>query len=153
PSVEQFEAIIADVRTRNGGQSADFLEFLGKAGLGQAEARNLTPADVDFDAAQVKVYRLKTSTGFVIPIYPALRPLLSRLCKGKRPSDRIFKIADAKKALATACRRLDYPPFTQRSLRRMFIVRAIELGADIPVISSWQGHRDGGRLLLSTYSH
>lgn len=35
----------------------------------------------------------------------------------------------------------------------MFIVRAIELGVDVKVIAEWQGHRDGGKLILDTYSH
>jgi hypothetical protein len=35
----------------------------------------------------------------------------------------------------------------------MFITRAIELGVDIKVIAQWQGHKDGGALLLKTYSH
>jgi len=35
----------------------------------------------------------------------------------------------------------------------MFIVRAIERGVDVKVIAEWQGHRDGGKLILDTYSH
>jgi len=35
----------------------------------------------------------------------------------------------------------------------MFITRCIEKGIDIKVISQWQGHKDGGKLILSTYSH
>jgi len=35
----------------------------------------------------------------------------------------------------------------------MFITRAIERGVDVKVIAEWQGHRDGGRLILQTYSH
>ena len=35
----------------------------------------------------------------------------------------------------------------------MFITRAIELGVDVKVIAEWQGHRDGGKLILQTYSH
>jgi hypothetical protein len=35
----------------------------------------------------------------------------------------------------------------------MFITRAIERGVDVKVISQWQGHRDGGKLILDTYSH
>ena len=31
--------------------------------------------------------------------------------------------------------------------------RAIELGVDVKVIAEWQGHKDGGKLLLGTYSH
>jgi hypothetical protein len=35
----------------------------------------------------------------------------------------------------------------------MFVTRAIERGVDVKVISEWQGHRDGGKLILETYSH
>ena len=34
-----------------------------------------------------------------------------------------------------------------------FITRAIERGVDVKVIAQWQGHRDGGKLILDTYSH
>jgi integrase len=157
PTFEQFRAIIADVRAQvfnaDAHDSADFLEFLGLAGLGQAEAGSLTPADVDFRAGQIITYRHKTSTGFAIPIFPQVRPLLERSCEAKAYDEPVFNISDAKKALAGACRRLRYPPFSQRALRRMFITRAIERGVDVKVISQWQGHRDGGKLILDTYSH
>jgi integrase len=157
PTYEQFKAIIADVRTQpfnaDAQDSADFLEFLGLAGLGQAEAGSLTRQDIDLDAGRFITFRHKTSTGFVVPIFPQLRPLLERLCEGKFNGDRIFKVADAKKALAGACRRLGYSSFSQRSLRRMFITRAIQLGVDVKTIAEWQGHRDGGKLILDTYSY
>jgi integrase len=157
PTFEQFKAIIADVRAQvfnaDAQDSADLLEFLGLAGLGQAEAGSLTLADVDLRNGQIITYRHKTSTGFAIPIFPQLRPLLERLCEGKAHDVRVFKISDSKKALTGACRRLGYPPFSQRSLRRMFITRAIERGADVKVIAEWQGHKDGGKLILDTYSH
>ena len=35
----------------------------------------------------------------------------------------------------------------------MFITRAIELGVDVKTIAQWQGHKDGGLLILKTYSH
>jgi integrase len=157
PTFEQFKAIIADVRAQifnaDAQDSADFLEFLGLAGLGQAKACSLTPADIDLASRQVITYRHKTRTGFAIPIFPQVRWLLERMCKGKANNARLFKISDAKKALGGACRRLAYPPFSQRSLRRMFITRAIELGVDVKVIAEWQGHKDGGKLILDTYSH
>jgi Site-specific recombinase XerD len=157
PTFEQFKAIVADVRAQqfnaDAQDSADFLEFLGFAGLGQAEASSLTRSDVDFDAERIVTFRQKTSTGFAIPIFPQVRALLERLCEGKMHNARVFKISDAKKALTGACRRLGHPPFSQRSLRRMFITRAIERGVDVKVIAEWQGHRDGGKLILDTYSH
>jgi Site-specific recombinase XerD len=157
PTFEQFKAIIADVRAQpfnaDAQDSADFLEFLGLAGLGQAEAGSLTRSDIDLDAGRIITYRHKTSTGFAIPIFPQVRTLLERVCKGKSHHERVFEISDAKRALAGACQRLGYPPFSQRSLRRMFITRAIERGVDVKVISQWQCHADGGKLILDTYSH
>lgn len=35
----------------------------------------------------------------------------------------------------------------------MFITRAIERSVDVKVIAEWQGHKDGGKLILDTYSH
>jgi integrase len=113
----------------------------------------LRRADIDLDASRLITFRQKTSTGFAIPIYPQLRPLLEKLCEGKSNGDGIFKVRDAKKALAGACRRLNLPAFTQRSLRRMFITRAIQLKVDVKTIAEWQGHKDGGKLILDTYSH
>jgi len=157
PTFEQFKAIIAEVRGQqfnaDAQDSADFLEFLGLAGLGQAEAAALRCCDVDFDAQRIVTFRHKTTTGFAVPLFPQVRPLLQRLCQGKAHNERVLKIADAKKALAGACRRLGYAPFSQRSLRRMFITRAIEKGVDVKVIADWQGHKDGGKLILDTYSH
>ena len=157
PTFEQFNAIIADIRAQqfnaDASDSADFLDFLGLAGLGQAEAGALRAADVDFNAGRFITFRHKTSTGFAVPIFPQLRPLLERLCEGKASGDPVFKIRDAKKALAGACHRLGYRSFSQRSLRRMFITRAIEKGVDVKVIAEWQGHKDGGKLILDTYSH
>jgi integrase len=157
PTFQQFQAIIADVRAqqfnREAEESADFLEFLGLAGLGQAEASSLSPAQVDLDVEQITVYRHKTDVGFAIPIYPQLRPLVGKLCKGKKHDKGLFSISQARKALTNACSRLGFPNFTQRSLRRMFITRAIERGVDVKVIAQWQGHKDGGKLILDTYSH
>jgi site-specific recombinase XerD len=35
----------------------------------------------------------------------------------------------------------------------MFITRCIEKGVDVKVVAQWQGHADGGALILNTYSH
>ena len=134
-------------------QSGDFIEFLGLAGLGQAEAGAINRAHVDLESSRMIVYRHKTDVGFVVPIYPQLRPLVEKLCNGKKQSERLFAIAQARQALANACKRLELPPYTHRSLRRMFITRAIEKGVDVKTVAEWQGRRDGGKLILQTYSH
>ena len=157
PTFDQFKAIVADIRAQrfnaDAQESGDFIEFLGLAGLGQAEAASITRADVDLDAGRIIVYRHKTDTGFAIPIYPQLRSLVEKLCDGKKHSQCLFSINQARKAITNACKRLDFPIYTHRSLRRMFITRAIERGVDVKVIAEWQRHRDGGKLILETYSH
>lgn len=157
PTFDEFKKIVKEIREQpfnaDAEQSGDFVEFLGLAGLGQAESAPITRADVDLAAGRIIVLRRKTSAGFAIPIFPQLRPLIEKLCKGKRHDERLFSINDAKKSLRNACERLGFPSFTHRSLRRMFITLAIERGIDIKVIAEWQGHKDGGKLILNTYSH
>jgi integrase len=157
PTFEEFKQIVADIHNQrfnaDAEQSGDFVEFLGLAGLGQAEVASITRSDVDLQSGRIYVLRRKTSTGFFIPVYPQLHSLVEKLCKGKKHNERLFTITDARKALRNACKRLNLPPYSHRALRRMFVTRCIEKGIDVKVIAEWQGHRDGGRLILSTYSH
>jgi integrase len=157
PTFEQFRKIIADVRAQpfnaDAQDSGDFLELMGLLGLGQAELSALRRSDVDLAASRIFVKRRKTGVGFHIPIFQQSRDLIEKLCVGKKHDKRLFKLDDARKALVGACSRLELPPFSQRSLRRMFITRAIERGVDVKVIAQWQGHKDGGKLILDTYSH
>lgn len=159
PTIEQFEAIVHCIRiqrfTDHAKDSGDFVEFLGLAGVGQAEASSLTWRDVDWSRGRIRIHRHKTDTDFWIPIYPHLRPLIARLhsqAKSARGSDRILKIKDAKKALRTACTKLGYENFSQRSLRQCLIMRLWKKGVDKKLIAKWQGHRDGGQLILDTYT-
>jgi len=69
------------------------------------------------------------------------------------PDAKVFSVANAKKAIESACDRLNLPAYTSRSFRRTFITTAVERGVDVKVIAQWQGHRDGGKLILDTYSH
>ena len=156
PTREQFDAIVADIRAqklnREAQDSADFIEFLGLAGLGQAEASSITRADVDLDKATIRTFRHKTERGFEIPIYPQLWPLVKRLCKGKTHDDPILPIKNARKALTQSCKRLALAHFTQRGLRRLFVTTALRRGVNVKTIALWQGHKDGGKLILDTYS-
>jgi integrase len=42
---------------------------------------------------------------------------------------------------------------TRHDLRHLFATRCIESGVDIPTVSRWLGHRDGGNLAMKTYGH
>lgn len=159
PSREQFRAIVKAIREeklnarRN--DSADLVEFMGLAGVGNAEAGNLTWGDVDFEGGRITLFRQKTRRGFQVPLYPQLRALLAKRRgeEPRKPTEPVFPFKSARKSLWNACERLGYPQFDHRAFRRMFITNAIEKGIDVKVIAEWQGHVDGGKLILDTYSH
>ena len=103
----------------------------------------------------ISTFRLKTATGFSVPSYQKARPIIERrlAAVGPEPGTRLFSFDNCKKGIEAACKRLGFPHFTLRSLRRMFITRALMRGVDVQTVSRWQGHVDGGALLLRTYAH
>ncbi len=160
PTLEQFYQIVEDIRAQlfhdNADESADFIQFLGEAGVGQAEAGSLTKGDLDWARNFIHFRRRKTQVVFQVPIYNHLKPLLKKL-EGKLGTDavsktKLFKIKDARKALAGACRRLNFKNFTQRNIRQVLIRRLWQSGVDYKLIAKWQGHQDGGKLILDTYT-
>jgi len=160
PTFGEFESIVASIRSQRWSPyaetTADFIEFVGLAGLGQAEAASLTWGDVDFVQNRMSIRRHKTDRRFTVPIYPHLKPLMDRLSvkAGVKatPMARVFMIKDGSKALTGACERLGLPHFTQRNLRQCLIMRLWKSGVDKKLIAKWQGHQDGGLLILSTYT-
>jgi integrase len=164
PTLGEFEAIVESIRSQSlsdtAKESGDLVEFMGLAGLGQAECAGLKWGDINFQSGIITIIRAKTGHQFDFPIYPTLRPLLDRL-HAQRPkeaqggpqnaTDPVFHVYNPKVALENACARLGLPNYTARSLRRMHITRCLELGIDPQTIAAWQGHRDGGQLILRTY--
>ncbi|MEI6081539.1 MAG: site-specific integrase [Verrucomicrobiota bacterium] len=159
PSWAEFEAIVMSVRTvvfsDTSKQSADLIEFMGKAGLGQGECASLRWQDINFETSKIVIVRQKTGHEFSVPIFDTVRPLLERMNlerENPSPTDPVFKVKDPKKGLDSACKRLNLPKYSARAFRRMFITRCLELGIDAQTIASWQGHRDGGQLILKVYA-
>ncbi len=172
PTFEEFNNIIADIRKQKrnaeSNESADFLEFMGLVGVGQAEASGIMKQNVNLATSQLTFFRVKTRTPYVVPIFPQAKALILKRVSREdmKPTDYLFPVnmlkskngaagptRNAKKSLDAACKRLGLPAYTQRALRRMFVTRCIEKGIDVKVIAQWQGHQDGGKLILSTYSH
>lgn len=159
PTAEQFELIVGDIRNQkfspDAEASADFVEFLGLAGLGQKEAGTLLWSDIDSEHKRIRILRHKTGVPFYVPIYAHLEPFLERM-RSKRDAGKkdslVFQIKDAKKALKAACERLELPHFSQRAIRRVLIRKLWKADVDIKLIAKWQGHSDGGKLILDTYT-
>src|SRR5262249_62210371 len=109
PTFEQFREIVESIRSQrfNGhdaDESAGFVEFIGLAGLGQAEASALTWDDIDWKREQITTFRHKTKSGFAIPLYPQLRSLLEKRDAQRSPGGaHVFAIKGAKKAIGAPC--------------------------------------------------
>jgi integrase len=158
PTTEQFEAIVSNLRSQSanghGAQdTADTVELAGRLGLGQAELAGIQRQHINLEAGTIQIFRKKTTEAFTIPIYPAAREIIERRVKSmpEEPASPLLPHYNFIKALDGACTRLGLPHFEPRSLRRFFITTALRSGVDAPTVASWQGHRDGGALVLKTY--
>jgi integrase len=168
PSREQFQQIITAIRDADGefgtqgkgSDGADLVELLAYSGCRLQEATNILWSDVDLEHSRLVVTGgeggTKNHEARTIPITSALRELLLRLTTQRKPvqtTDPVSRIKDAKKCLQTACRNLGLPHFTHHDFRHFFATTCIESGVDIPTISRWLGHKDGGGLAMKTYGH
>src|SRR5205085_6488801 len=92
-----------------------------------------------------------------VPMIPDMRRLLERLrdkCGGRQFSKSpVMRVHECQGAISSACKKLGIARFTHHDLRHLFATRCIESGVDIPTVSRWLGHKDGGALAMKTYGH
>ena len=163
PEPEQFLEIIEAMETSGAGlqqECADFGRFLAYSGCRLSEARAATWADVDLAKGLLTVHNAKIRRARnwkptrLVPIIPDMRVLLNRLQQDKpKRTDPICKVADCEKSLAHACKAVGVSRITHHDLRHLFATRCIEAGVDIPTVSRWLGHSDGGALAMRVYGH
>ena len=116
---------------------------------------------MDFDAGEI-VVRGDVATGTKnwevrrVPLIPDGRALFQRM-RSERPSEpldtKIFRVGECQKALDRACQKIAINRITHHDVRHLFATRCIESGVDIPTVSKWLGHKDGGALAMKTYGH
>ena len=167
PTREQFQTLIATIRHSDGRKDsqsksksgADLVELLAFSGCRVAEATSLRWSDVSFERGCITItggeIGTKNHENRTVPMTDALRELVLRL-RADKPAEAngfISPIKDAKKCLQTACRKLGFPHFTHHDFRHFFATTCIEAGVDIPTISQWLGHKDGGALAMKVYGH
>lgn len=163
PSRAQFESILASIRTAaqgKGDAGANLVELLAYSGMRLNEARSLRWRDVNFSAGVFTVTGgergTKNHEQRTVPISEQMRGLLERIkrARGKAAQDAfIIQTTTARKCMDTACRNLELPFIHHHSLRHYFATCAIESGVAVPTVAHWLGHKDGGALLMRTYSH
>lgn len=164
PSRDQFERFVAEVENSGSGWSkpcANLIRFLAFSGLRKTEAANVTWQDVDFDGGKIVVWgdpegRTKNGEFRAVPMIPDMRRLLERL-RAENPdapaSDRVMRVQECQKAMDRAAKELEMHRLTHHDLRHLFATRCIESGVDIPTVSRWLGHKDGGALAMKVYGH
>ena len=162
PSQDQFAALVAEIRRVPFGPglaSADLVEFLAYGGLRKGEAAQVTWADCDFKRGEIVVRgdaETGTKNGEIrrVPMISGIVRLLERLraMRQDEPSDAaVMRIKECQGALTRACKKLRIARITHHDLRHRFATRGIESGVDIPTVSRWLGHKDGGALAMKVY--
>jgi integrase len=134
---------------------------LAFTGCRKGEAGQITWRDVDFEAGEIVVRgdpetATKNWTVRRVPLIPDARALFERM-RSERASEsldaKVFRVGECQKALDRACKKVDAERITHHDLRHLFATRCIESGVDIPTVSRWLGHKDGGALAMKTYGH
>jgi integrase len=69
------------------------------------------------------------------------------------PAAGVMRVSECQKALDAAVKKAGVSHLTHHDLRHLFATRCIESGVDIPTVSRWLGHRDGGGLAMKVYGH
>src|SRR5207249_5129276 len=164
PTTDKFNALIAEMRaghSRDSRNCADFALGLAVTGMRKGEANALEWRDVNFEATEI-VVRGDPETGTKnwelrrVPLIPDARALLERM-RSERADEplnaKVFVVRESQKSLDRACKKVGTARITHHDLRHLFATRCIESGVDVPTVSRWLGHKDGGALAMKVYGH
>ncbi|MEP6699530.1 MAG: site-specific integrase [Verrucomicrobiota bacterium] len=164
PSRDEFLQLVESVSRAGAWCSrdcADLLRGLAFTGCRKGEAAHIEWRDVDFAAGEIivrgdAVTGTKNWTVRRVPMIPDARALFQRM-RSERADERlnakVFRVNEAQNAINSAVRKLSLPRITHHDLRHLFATASIESGVDIPTVSRWLGHKDGGALAMKTYGH
>lgn len=164
PETEQFTRFVAEIRRAGGRFSVDAANlvcFLAYGGFRKLEASFITWGDVDFDRGEITVRGdpvTATKNGEVrrVPMIPEMRRLLGELRKDRPdepPEAPVMPVRECQKAMNRAAQLVGMARITHHDLRHLFATRCIESAVDIPTVSRWLGHKDGGALAMKVYGH
>ena len=164
PSEDQFLALVEAIEKADGGwnhRCSDLVRFLAFGGFRKGEASVITWGDCDMEKGEI-VVRGDAETGTKnwsirrVPMIPEMRQLLERLRAQRAdepPTASVMLVRECQGAINSACKKLGIARFTHHDLRHLFATRCIESGVDIPTVSRWLGHKDGGALAMKVYGH
>ena len=164
PTLAKFGEFVAEMRrvhSRDSKNCADLTEGLAFTGMRIGESGDVCVADLNFAAGEIRVSgdpEEGTKNGEVryVPMIPQARQLFTRMLS-ERPGDdrtaKLFRVHECQKAMDRAAKQVGMVRVTHHDLRHFFATVCIESGVDIPTVSRWLGHKDGGALAMRTYGH
>jgi integrase len=173
PSTADVQRLFVAMETNGarggwGAEAADFCRFLSFSGCRVGEVAEVKWSDVDFAKKVIRVRGFKSETSDrVVPLFAELAALLKKVTERRKsaarfavegtpylnPEDSLFRIGECQKTIDAACAKLGIARVTHHDFRHLFATRCIESGVDIPTVSRWLGHADGGALAMKTYGH
>ncbi len=164
PEFSKFQEFVSTIEEFGGRFSrhcADLVRFLAYGGFRKSEAALVQWQDCDFEKSKIMVFgdpesRTKNGEFRVVPMIPNMSELLGRVKLERpdaKPNERVMLVRECQKAMDHAAEKLGIPRITHHDLRHLFATRCIESGVDIPTVSRWLGHKDGGALAMKTYGH
>ena len=143
---------------RRANESGDLAGFMAYSGARIQEAVAWCWEDERENSIFIRGTKSESSHNREVPKIAALVDLLARMkvrrvVEGRGDKGMVFTITQCRTALETACKRAGVERWTHHTLRHLFATRCIEAGVDIPTVSRWLGHGDGGSLAMRTYGH
>ena len=169
PTKAEFAALVTELRSAGGWCSeevGDLVEFLAYSGARIGEARFIKWEDIDSERGIIWIHGdpehgTKNSERRAVPIIEPMARLLKNFGDSPRQfRDRsrqrqgyLLAIRECQKAIDRGCGKVGIMRITHHDLRHLFATASIESGVDIPTVSRWLGHKDGGTLAMKTYGH
>ena len=164
PTRSQFVAFIAEMQAGHGRDSqncADLAQGLAFTGCRIGESTQIEWRDLDFNAGEIVIKgdpEEGTKNGEIrrVPMIPQARELFLRMRAGRADepaTTKVFLVHENQKSMDRAGKRIGMARITHHDLRHFFATVSIESGVDIPTVSRWLGHKDGGALAMRTYGH
>lgn len=164
PTRAQFTGFIEEMRnaqTRDAQNCADLAQGLAFTGCRIAESAQIEWRHLNFETGEILVKgdpEEATKNGEIrrIPMIAQARELFGNMRQGRAdepPTAKVFRVNECQHSMDSAGKKIGMPRITHHDLRHFFATVSIESGVDIPTVSRWLGHKDGGALAMRTYGH